>query len=356
MNFKFLEEPFRETKRFTSAIVREWQKKVSEQHFLPLTFGSLQIVRHRQLSALEHKMKTSQQTPSGIDLQISRYIDALAVLNFKTFPAVLTTLDSVPDLARRLLALRGYLVKENTSPGAVRIQWAFSQQEFDDFRDTHEGGGLTRELKVVMDRFDQENSGFRLVRGSLFRSLLTQIAYWNSIKRHDIQMVADALMQNARKVFTKKSNELIGSMQVPEYPMIEEYNDATQLWFRLITPPGGGVPGALFGTNPEAQAKFARFVQLKNGLDDFAEVIRKATLLKAPKTATPGLSDHGQSRAIDFGVQNLKTGTKILGASNASAWRETGFAQKLATAMTASNHFHGPLRVPDEPWHWDFEH
>ena len=157
-------------------------------------------------------MKTSQQTQSGIDVQVSRYVDALAVLNFKTFPAVLTTLDSIPNLARRLLALRGYLKKENTSPGAVRIQWAFLQHEFDNFRDTHEGGVLTRELKVVMDRFDQENSGFRLGRGSLFRSLETQIAYWNSTTRDDIQMVSDALMQKVRKIFTKKSNELIECM------------------------------------------------------------------------------------------------------------------------------------------------
>jgi hypothetical protein len=84
--------------------------------------------------------------------------------------------------------------------------------------------------------------------------------------------------------------------------------------------------------------------------------------LKSPMFATPGLSDHGQSHAIDFKVFKTENGkpTQFLGTDSGLAdnWRKEGCAAALARAVGVFNGrsgrkvFDGPLTNPDEPWHW----
>jgi hypothetical protein len=84
--------------------------------------------------------------------------------------------------------------------------------------------------------------------------------------------------------------------------------------------------------------------------------------LASPMFATPGLSDHGQSHAIDFKVYKTEGGktTEFLGAngSERDKWRASGCAAALAGAIAKLNArmsrtvFAGPLKNPDEPWHW----
>jgi len=72
--------------------------------------------------------------------------------------------------------------------------------------------------------------------------------------------------------------------------------------------------------------------------------------------AAPGLSLHGQSRALDFQVRK---GTQTIAgpevASVASVWEKQGWARKLQEAVDpAQGVFVGPLQSPDEPWHYEY--
>jgi hypothetical protein len=72
--------------------------------------------------------------------------------------------------------------------------------------------------------------------------------------------------------------------------------------------------------------------------------------------AAPGLSEHGRGRAIDFQVHrgsSVIAGPEI--ATAAENWVAAGWAKKLADAVAAgSDRFEGPLKQPDEPWHFDY--
>lgn len=68
--------------------------------------------------------------------------------------------------------------------------------------------------------------------------------------------------------------------------------------------------------------------------------------------AAPGLSDHGQLKAVDFYVmKHGKQVAQIRRATIAVEWLHTGFAAKLKTIALA-NGLVGPLKKPYEPWHF----
>ena len=72
--------------------------------------------------------------------------------------------------------------------------------------------------------------------------------------------------------------------------------------------------------------------------------------------AAPGLSMHGQSRAIDFQIMK---GGRIVAATEVGAvereWDAAGWTRKLRQAvLAASPRFKGPLAAPDEPWHYEY--
>lgn len=73
--------------------------------------------------------------------------------------------------------------------------------------------------------------------------------------------------------------------------------------------------------------------------------------------AAPGLTRHGQAYAIDF--QIMQAGKIIAGANRSeveSVWRTQGWEHKLNDSMDAAGpSFSGPLKSPDEPWHYDCE-
>ena len=76
-----------------------------------------------------------------------------------------------------------------------------------------------------------------------------------------------------------------------------------------------------------------------------------------PTVAAPGLSPHGQMRAVDFQV--LSGGQVVAGpraASMAADWDQAGWSARLDAAVrAASNHFAGPLATPREPWHYTYK-
>ena len=80
------------------------------------------------------------------------------------------------------------------------------------------------------------------------------------------------------------------------------------------------------------------------------------TPVPTPTIAAPGLSLHGQMRAIDFQVH--QGGHVVAGPSSstiATEWEAASWASKLDAAVHAgSNKFVGPLASPPAPWHYTY--
>jgi hypothetical protein len=85
---------------------------------------------------------------------------------------------------------------------------------------------------------------------------------------------------------------------------------------------------------------------------EFSQWLQRSRLTVEPGNAAPGISDHGQMRAVDFIV--MQRGTVVAGprrATIAVEWTASGWARRLAAA-TAGTQLVGPLANPYEPWHW----
>lgn len=296
-------------------------------------------------------MNAPVTTKAQWDAKISNYIAAVTVMKFFSFKPVLSTLDQVPELAQKLLALRGLLRREHSSPHGVSGGWAFTQHQNDDFKQSDQGKLLNREIRAVKKRFDAANKSEKYTLGSTskFRPLETQIGYWNG--RENVQERAVGVLVKLRKRMAKKSKEIVGTHRLPAYPDLASFKDRTQLFLQL-TSPVVGITASIGSPDSEEAAKLALHQQRLKAIEDFAVFLRKTTLNGELKTATPGISHHGRGEAVDFLVR--KAGVKVVGASNAAKWRSTELAGALADAMKDSKHFEGPLKKPDEPWHWDF--
>jgi len=97
----------------------------------------------------------------------------------------------------------------------------------------------------------------------------------------------------------------------------------------------------------------ARPEQAREALTAFLSGYRP---MSTPTIAAPGLSLHGQMRAIDFQVH--QGGRVVAGPSTATIatdWAEAGWAAKLDAAVrAASNKFVGPQASPQAPWHYTY--
>jgi hypothetical protein len=75
-----------------------------------------------------------------------------------------------------------------------------------------------------------------------------------------------------------------------------------------------------------------------------------------PTIAAPGLSLHGQMRAVDFQVH--QAGRVVAGPSTATIatdWSAAGWAARLDAAVReASDRFVGPQASPPAPWHYTY--
>jgi hypothetical protein len=97
----------------------------------------------------------------------------------------------------------------------------------------------------------------------------------------------------------------------------------------------------------------ARSEQVKVAL---AQLLMTHTPNPTPTVAAPGLSPHGQMRAIDFQVH--RDGQVVAGPKTATIpqdWDQSGWTARLDAAVrAASNRFVGPLATPREPWHYTY--
>lgn len=208
------------------------------------------------------------------------------------------TLDRIHGAARQLLALRSYL----RARSSLAARWSWSETEIAAYKGSQQYRDMMAEIGKVTARFEQSNPGFTLYANSEVRSLDDQIGKWNS--NATVGEIADQLLPAAREQLTQSSKL-------------------------------------------SASARRAR--------------LHEFLLAWQPETPTPlaapGLSLHGRGRALDFQVQQgnrIVAGTDI--TTIASVWVGQGWAQKLTAAIdTASSKFRGPLTLPNEPWHFEYQ-
>lgn len=222
-------------------------------------------------------------------------------------PAIAASLDErvaavLPRIrgeGRRLLALRNYL----RAGSGLAERWSWSSAQIDAFMTSPEYRALQAEVEKVREAFAAANPGFELWVNPEVRSLETQLTNWN---RNDSVSRAAAGLHEAFRAWRN-------SAAVKALP-----------------------PADL----PQAAANF----------------LREFTPEPIPTLAAPGLSPHGQMRAIDFQVG--RDGRTVAGprsATIAAEWDKAGWTEKLAAAVKrGSDQFAGPLQSPREPWHYTY--
>lgn len=205
----------------------------------------------------------------------------------------------IPDPGRRLLALRSYV----RAGADLARRWSWTEAEIAAYQGSAEQKALLAEIGAVKAHFAVANPGYEIYVNTKVRSLDVQIRNWNT-------------------------NESVGTAGA----------EILAAWERQFT--GGSLPPSKSG--PSARSAW----------------LAGFTLSKRPNVAAPGLTLHGQARAIDF--QIMKDGQIIAGADSRqieTVWRGAGGwdAKLRASIAAAGPSFIGPLQSPDEPWHYDYE-
>lgn len=227
---------------------------------------------------------------------VAPYVDAIAA---KQDPRVASALALIDGTGRRLLALRSYL----RSGGRLIERWSWDEQQIAAYEQSPEYRELQAEIGRVRQAFGQANPGYDLWVNPQVRSLDIQIEHWNT-------------------------NESVAEAAVNLLAATQE----------LVT--SAGFPG--FGTEAARRA-------IEAFMSGYVPVL-------TPTIAAPGLSPHGQMRAVDFQVQ--KDGRIVAGPKTATIvtdWDAAGWTARLEEAVrAASNRFVGPLVSPREPWHYTY--
>ncbi|HEU5137515.1 MAG TPA: hypothetical protein VFU13_20395, partial [Steroidobacteraceae bacterium] len=212
---------------------------------------------------------------------------------------VIDALGAIEGTGRKLLAVRSYV--RNT--GQLDERWSWNDAQIAAYAGSPEKRRLDAAIARVRCRFEAANSGHTLFVNEAVRSLDRQIEKWN--RSETIKRSADYMLQTFRAEVARQA-----------FPR---------------------------ANSPEGVAAF------RNLLVSFKPV-------PTPSLAAPGLSLHGRMQAIDFQVM---AGNRIVAGTDPSTvietWETSGWKAKLQSAVDEANAgFVGPLKNPDEPWHYDF--
>jgi len=226
----------------------------------------------------------------------ARYVDALAA---EQDPRVADALTRIDGTGRRLLALRSY------ARGRAHLaeRWSWTSEQIAAYEGSPEHGELQQEIAKISEAFARENPGFDLWVNPQVRSLDIQLEHWNT--NESVAAAAANLLAAASEVVSS-----------PTFP----------------------------ASQPARATK-----ALESFLASYVPV-------PTPTIAAPGLSPHGQMRAIDFQVHQ---GASIVAGPRTSTidseWDASGWSAKLDAAVrSASQRFVGPLASPREPWHYTY--
>lgn len=208
------------------------------------------------------------------------------------------TLQEIEGTPRRLLAARSYLRAGNN----LKTRWSWSKDEIAAHAKSAEYRALLAETDAIRRRFEAQNPGYTLYANTEVRSLELQIARFNTNK--SVGRAAAALQKAALVELAK-----------PAY------------------------------TTPAEDASVQRFRKFLTGWRP----------PMAAALAAPGMSRHGQLRAIDF--QIMKDGAIVALTDTATVkrqWDAPGWTERLHAAVAGSK-FRGPLQSPYEPWHYEYD-
>lgn len=236
----------------------------------------------------------------AVPLNMSRASDAAMLdelLSKLAPPPSNEALFQIPDLGRRLLALRSYV----RAGSKIAERWSWTDDEIKAFQGSAEQQALLAEIEAVNSHFRQANPGYEIYVHGTVRSLDHQIEKWNINESVGVA-----------------AGEILAAW-------LEKFGDERQ---------------AVGSVNPR---------EVRNWLSGFRPS-------KRANLAAPGLTRHGRAHAIDFQV--MRDG-QILAAANSKeiepVWRAEGWDVKLKESMEAAGpSFSGPLTAPVEPWHYDY--
>jgi len=236
-----------------------------------------------------------QMAVASMDHALDEYLQHIAdSLPGKTAEA-LKQIDGTP---RRLLAARAYLRAGDT----LRSRWSWTTSEIQSHARSPEYRALLAETEKVRARFEAQNPGYTLYANTEARSLELQIVRFNT--NPSVGRVATTLYKQA-----------VAELAKPAYDAADQ------------------------------AAAVERFKQFLAGW---------RPSIPAP-LAAPGISRHGQLRAIDF--QIMKGGAIVAATETGTVkrnWDAPGWTKKLQAATQGSN-FRGPLQSPYEPWHYEYD-
>ncbi len=254
-------------------------------------------------SKLEGRMMATAE--EKLTLYIDKLIDKL-VGNRKLDLRARGALQRIVFEPSKLLALRGYI-----RHGEIKDEeWAWTEQQSDDFKKRREYKALMEAVKQVQNQFATANPEYTLRTNTKYRSLDTQINLWNK----------NDTVKNLGGVLIKKSLE-----EIADYPEIP---------------------------TDESLTKFRKFLKTQD-------------IGGSPSNATPGLSDHGHLDAFDFAVMKgsvIVAGTSTKNNYQRENWDKPGWTEKLKNIIETVNknlkdgRFEGPLHVGRlyEPWHYTY--
>lgn len=236
-----------------------------------------------------------QTAPASSNDALDRYLQHIASSLPEKTAQTLRRIEGTP---RRLLAARAYLRAGEDLPE----RWSWSKDEIHAHARSPEYRALIDETDRVRERFEEQNPGYTLYANTEARSLELQITRFNTNK--SVAKVAAALQEQA-----------LAEVDKPAY------------------------------VSPERADSVERF-------KSFLTRWRPPT---AAPLAAPGISRHGQLRAIDF--QIMKDGAVVAPTDTATVkrnWDAPGWTKKLELAAAGTN-FRGPLQSPYEPWHYEYD-
>ena len=227
---------------------------------------------------------------------LSAYVDAASAKLPAQAQKVLQSMDGQP---RRVLAMRSYL----RTGESLATRWSWTAQEIADYERSAAYRSLLEEIDKVNARFEAQNPGYTLFANTQVRSLDLQLQRWNENR---------GVAKAAEHIYVIAGDEL----RRGNYPATPD-EKATQRFVTFLRNLPAAIPVPL---------------------------------------AAPGLSLHGQSRALDFQVR--KDGRTVAGPEVASVpgvWEKQGWARKLHAAVDPEQGvFAGPLQSPNEPWHYQY--
>lgn len=203
----------------------------------------------------------------------------------------------IPDLGRKLLALRSYV----RYGAKIADRWSWTEDQIKAFHGSPEQQQLLADIAAVNEHFKAANPGYEIYVHGTVRSLDDQLASWN--KNESVGKGAEEILAAYKTAFEEDGLE-------PENIEVKKLD----AWLRGFMPS------------------------------------------KRANLAAPGLTLHGRASAIDFQV--MRDGRIHAGANSKeveSIWRTEGWDKKLKASMEAAGpSFSGPMTNPDEPWHYDY--